>query len=79
MLLIKHDFGLKPCYSQNTTKSSGMNLYKKKGMEKGILSSIFNLMQSSQMTSEQAMKMLLVPESKWAFYIEQLNKLQKSE
>ena len=50
-----------------------------KGMEKGILSSIFNLMQSSQMTSEQAMKMLLVPESKWAFYIEQLNKLQKSE
>ena len=50
----------------------------KKGMEKGILSSIFNLMQSSQMTSEQAMKMLLVPESKWAFYIEQLNKLQKA-
>ena len=50
-----------------------------KGMEKGILSSIFNFMQSSPMTSEQAMRMLLIPESKWAFYSEQLKSLQKCE
>ena len=42
----------------------GMKKGMEKGMEKGMVASVYNLMQSMKMTSEQAMKALLIPESK---------------
>ena len=48
----------------------------KKGMEKGriegILSSIRSLMQTMHLSAEEAMKVLLIPESDWNKYSEQL-------
>ena len=46
----------------------------KKGMKEGMINSICNLMQSMKFTSEQAMKALMIPEDKWPFYNEQIQK-----
>ena len=55
-----------------------LNKGMKKGMEKGMVASVYNLMQSMKMTSEQAMKALLIPESKWSQYDEQIQKMISS-
>ena len=43
-----------------------------KGIKKGILTSIQNLMESMNWTAEQAMEALKVPETEWSQYVSRL-------
>ena len=75
--ILNHDFDIRMTKSLESEVQAMCNLSKgieEKGMEKGILVSIQNLMESMDWTAEQAMKALRIPETEQAMYADNLRK-----
>ncbi len=75
--ILYNDFDIKMTKSLESEVQDMCNLSKgieEKGMEKGILVSIQNLMESMDWTAEQAMKALRIPETEQAMYANNLRK-----
>lgn len=74
-LILTNDFNIKMTQKLDEEVSVMCNISKgveAKGMEKGILNSIRNLMDSMKLTAEQAMAALRVPESEYKKYEDML-------
>ncbi len=73
--ILQNDFDIKMTRKLEREVSELCNLSKdveEKGIRKGILTSIQNLMESMNWTAEQAMEALKVPEAEWSQYANRL-------